>query len=255
MIDPRELEKYRTSHKVLATIVQRELTRFFRTLDLSKPEAVRDALLAYIPILVERYGQVSSTLALEWYEALRLASGDPGAYLPVAAPLPDLPAAITGAIRSAATHLWTPTPEKMLNNLNVKVSKYVREPGRQTMIYNADLEGATWARVPTGATTCTFCFILASRGADYLSEKSAGSERFGEENLFHGDCDCEIIRVGRFEEYPEGYIPKELYDIYDESAKRVGRNDLRAIAADMRRRASDLVTDGVEDDDYLSKTL
>lgn len=73
-------------------------------------------------------------------------------------------------------------------------------------------KGAMFARVPTGFETCTFCLMLASRGAVYHSRKAAGEFRH-----FHRNCDCKV--VPSFEDDPEaelvqGVKPRELYDLY-----------------------------------------
>lgn len=264
MIDPESLEKHRAAHIKLSKLVRDELARFFGTLNLSRPETARDALLAYVPGLITKYGPISEQLALEWYEELRFQSGALGSFRAVAPPIDmwdNLGEAAVQSVRFAAGHLFPDNPDAdfdpsmTLKVLDVKMDKFVKEPGRQTMIFNAEYEGGgvSWARVPKGDETCSFCLVLASRGAVYHTDRTAGSERYGEENLFHGKCDCEIIRLGMFDDYPEGYVPEDIYDAYDESAKRIGRNDLKAILYDFRRRNPEMVTDGVYDDDYLSR--
>lgn len=69
-------------------------------------------------------------------------------------------------------------------------------------------KGARFARVPTGFETCTFCLMLASRGAVYHTRKSAGEWKH-----FHRGCDCKV--VPSFERDPdaelvEGVRPKGL---------------------------------------------
>ncbi|WP_419060046.1 hypothetical protein [Ellagibacter isourolithinifaciens] len=49
-------------------------------------------------------------------------------------------------------------------------------------------KGVTFARVPTGTETCTFCLMLASRGAVYHSRKTAGEFKH-----FHRNCDCKVV--------------------------------------------------------------
>ena len=47
----------------------------------------------------------------------------------------------------------------------------------ETIIANVGRDrdkGAMFARIPTGFETCTFCLMLASRGAVYHSRKTAG---------------------------------------------------------------------------------
>lgn len=248
------IEGLREDNRRLSALVQSELEIYFRGLDLTDPAGTRDALIAYIPLLVETFGLVSQQIAMEWYEAMRFESVPDAAFRAIAPPLPDLTPAVEGSIRYAAGHLFRNNPEQTLKALQGSVQKYVREPGRQAMIANADYEGVYWARVPTGNETCSFCLLLASRSAVYLSERSAGSERFGEENKFHDGDDCEIVAVRNDEDYPEGYVPDDLYEAYDLSARAVGsRSDLKRILYDMRRRFPNQLSDGVDDPDYLNR--
>lgn len=85
----------------------------------------------------------------------------------------------------------------------------------ETIIANVGRDrdkGAMFARVPTGFETCTFCLMLASRGAVYHTRKTAG-----EWGRFHRGCDCKV--VPSFEGDPEtelvqGVKPRELYERY-----------------------------------------
>ena len=68
-----------------------------------------------------------------------------------------------------------------------------------------------FARIPTGATTCPYCCMLASRGFVYHSEVMAL-------NGNHRNCDCRIV-----EGFPgmevEGYDPDEYYRRWKESGE------------------------------------
>ena len=85
----------------------------------------------------------------------------------------------------------------------------------ETIISNVGRDkdrGVRFARVPTGFETCTFCIMLASRGAIYHTRKSAGEFKH-----FHRHCDCKV--VPGFEDDPdaelvEGVRPEELRDLY-----------------------------------------
>ena len=80
----------------------------------------------------------------------------------------------------------------------------------ETIIANVGRDrdkGARFARVPTGFETCTFCLMLASRGAVYHTRKSAGEWKH-----FHRGCDCKV--VPSFERDPmavlvEGHDPMD----------------------------------------------
>lgn len=255
MIDLAALERHRNANKRLVGLVTGQLRQFFGKLDLKRPETARDNLLTYVPAMVEQYAPISEQLGLEYYQSMMLVGGAAAVadFEVQTPPLLDLTEAVTANVRYAAGHLFSDKPKQALKPLELAVNKHVRTPGREAIIWNAVAEGARWARVPQGAQTCSFCLILASRGADYISERSAGSERYGEENKFHGECDCEVVRFGIGDEYPENYLPDEMYDFYKESAKYAGTNDLNALLYDFRRRFPEMVTDAVYDDEYLSK--
>ena len=87
-------------------------------------------------------------------------------------------------------------------------------------------KGVRFARVPTGFETCTFCLMLASRGAVYHTRKTAGEFKH-----FHRRCDCKI--VPGFEDDPdaelvEGVRPKELRERYKLIKQIDSREDLAA---------------------------
>lgn len=68
-----------------------------------------------------------------------------------------------------------------------------------------------FARVPTGATTCPYCCMLASRGFVYGSEVAAL-------NANHRHCDCRIVEG--FEGMTvEGYDPDKYYDMWKHPEK------------------------------------
>lgn len=88
-------------------------------------------------------------------------------------------------------------------------SRYFSERGaNDTMAHFASVDkgDVRFARVPTGATTCPYCLMLASRGFVYRSEAKAL-------NANHRHCDCRIIEgFGGME--VEGYEPDKYYDMW-----------------------------------------
>ena len=85
----------------------------------------------------------------------------------------------------------------------------------ETIIANVGRDrdkGARFARVPTGFETCTFCLMLASRGAVYHTRKSAGEVKH-----FHRGCDCKVVPSfdrDPYAEVVEGVKPRELQERY-----------------------------------------
>ncbi|GAP53717.1 conserved hypothetical protein [Arthrobacter sp. Hiyo6] len=260
MADP-VIEQFRAASAGLSKLVRDELASFFDTLDLSRPEAVRDALMEFMPLLVSEYGSVAESLALDYYNELRATSGASGAFRAVAG-VPAVPAvAVESTVRRLAGQLWTPDPATMLGGLLTAADKYVKQPGRDAIAYNAKREGVAWARVPTGAKTCAFCLVLASRDAVYMTKQAAGDRRgTGKGDAFHGDCDCSVVRIGKASDYPTDYLPDSYYDMYTAAANDDGpevrafldslpadakNQQLKAAVFSMRRLHPDAVTDAV----------
>lgn len=240
MVANSDLEEFRQANTALAALVRGEVEDLFRSLNLSRPEAARDALLELVPVLVQEYGQAAAGLAAEWYEEQRVASGAVGVFRARLAP--SVPAeAVQAQVRYQAGHLWTPTPEAALSALLTSVDKFVKQPSRDTMASNAKREGVRYARVPRGSKTCSFCLTLASRDAVYTSKKSAG----GDGNDYHGDCNCVVTRIGSNEDYPADYLPENYYEMYQAARDEAGSSSLNDITAAMRRLHPDAVRDGV----------
>lgn len=109
-----------------------------------------------------------------------------------------------------------------------------------TIMANAERdrrEGVRFARVPTGWETCTFCLMLASRGAVYHTRQTAGEFRH-----FHRRCDCKV--VPGFEDDPmaelvQGYAPKEIKKLW---LKFVEIDAIDGIAADFKQGAKELMS-------------
>ena len=74
------------------------------------------------------------------------------------------------------------------------------------MRLNAKRDGLRYARVPMGGETCSFCAMLASRGFDYRSAKTAG-----EGNHYHKNCRCKVV-PGFDGMEVEGYDPDEWHE-------------------------------------------
>lgn len=262
MVERSQLEAFRLATAELSRLVKEALQAFFASLNLQRPEAARDALVAFLPALVDQYGAAAATLAAEWYGEMRAAAGASGKFRTLTAPgVPT--AAVEAKVRYVAGQLWTPEPADALAPLLVAADKYVKQPGRDTIAANARRERVRWARVPSGPGTCSWCLVLASRDAVYFTAESAGDlHGTGVGDGFHGDCDCQVVRIAKASDYPEGYLPDDFYAKYQHAAK-VAQTDpavaeflatldpedknsqMKAVAFAMRREFPDLVNDGV----------
>lgn len=242
-------------HKTLGGLhvrVARNLTNFWGTLNLGDPAAARNALLAYVPALVERYGLQSAQIAADWYEELRAAERVPGAYQAQLAGV-IAPEYVQKSVRFGAQHLWTPTPAEFVAFMSSAASGWVTTAFADTIELNVEQDSATarWIRKPQPGA-CNFCLILASRASlnawqtgRYTSERSAdrvvgrgraagvATDRLGRSSVrgggvkgrgsqalgdpYHDDCRCVAVPVwaGTNIQAEHGFDPEELYARYN----------------------------------------
>lgn len=211
MASRREVEALNRGLEMVSSAARRDLVALFSRLDLSNPAAARDALLEAVPLISDRYGQAAATLACDWYEMLRRDAGLPDSFR--ARPADTYPSeAVAARVRSAAGHLFDGDLRDALDSLATSLDKYVKQPARDTVTSNAARDKA-WspgvARVPMGSDPCDFCLMLASRGAVYASEDTAGKTK-----KYHGNCNCVPTLIKSPRDYPAGYDPDALYEDY-----------------------------------------
>ncbi len=173
----------------------------------------REAAKLIMEGFVQGYDDVAAEFAAQWYDH-RAEQG--GARLEQAVTMTTYrPDAVDAVARYQA--------RKLAKGGDVEFAKACGEFARndafrslnETISANVGRDkdkGVRFARVPTGFETCTFCLMLASRGAVYHTRKTAGEFKH-----FHRRCDCKV--VPSFEddadaELVEGVRPKELRERY-----------------------------------------
>lgn len=213
------LPDFTLEQRALVTLAEKDLRALWKTLDLNKPLVVARTLEQYLPLLVQKYGEMGAAAAADFYDELRDAS-------PVvkrryraalASPIPEEQAA--ASTRWAVGPLFKENDVAALDNLIYVTDRLVKQHGRDTIAFNAksDPAQARFARVPQGKT-CEFCLMLGSRGAVYATSQTAG-----ELIKFHGHCDCAIVPVwghndlDRLKE--DGYDPQSLHKQWQDVRK------------------------------------
>lgn len=94
---------------------------------------------------------------------------------------------------------------------------YARRCNWESMVRNCERNHVMFARVPTGAETCDWCMMLASRGFAYYTREAA-------EHATHRSCDCVVVAGGPSTTI-EGYDPQTYYVLWNDmvDAKAEGR--------------------------------
>lgn len=166
----------------ITRLVERDLTAFFGSLNLDKPEAARDALLRFVPSLVDTYGESAASVSADWYDDQRANAGIRSRFASLLG-TPVKAEVVESQVRFGASHLFTLNPDQTLAFLLGASTKYALAPGRETVTTSAVADPAArgWARF-TRAGSCDFCTMLTGRGAVY-TEATAGFDA-------HGHCHC-----------------------------------------------------------------
>ena len=181
-----------------------------------------DEMLDYAFALVTKYGEASSALAAEMYDATAKLAGH---FAPSALPAETATyAEVAEAVNGAAKYGNPKT-------VSSAVGRMTKLAGVDTVVNNALRDGAEWAWIPVGET-CAFCLTLASRGWQTASKKAL---KKGHASHVHANCNC--IYGVRFDDETEieGYDPDAYYDMYKEAAGSDSTDKINAI----RRRLYD----------------
>lgn len=107
--------------------------------------------------------------------------------------------------------------EKFKSDVADVTKYYVKRAAQENMIKNCDKAEVRYARVPTGFETCSFCFMLASRGFEYRDEITAGSL-----HKFHTNCDCIVVPGAKGRTKIDGYDPEGMYKRWESCEKAIG---------------------------------
>lgn len=210
----------------------------------------REAAKLIMEGYVQGYDDIASEFAAEWYDHRAKSEGI------------SLDQAITMAVYSPekSDTVARYQARKLAKGGDAAFAKACGEYARndalrslnETIIANVGRDrdkGARFARVPAGAETCTFCLMLASRGAVYHSRKTAGEFKH-----FHRNCDCKV--VPGFEDNPdaelvEGIKPGEMRDQWWKFEKIDATEGLSSAERNKLKR---LVLDGGELPEEVKKT-
>lgn len=210
----------------------------------------REAAKLIMEGYVQGYDDIASEFAAEWYDHRAKSEGI------------SLDQAITIAVYSPekSDAVARYQARKLVKGGDAAFAKACGEYARndalrslnETIIANVGRDkakGVRFARVTTGRETCTFCLMLASRGAVYHTRRTAG-----EFKSFHRGCDCKV--VPGFEDNPdaelvEGIKPGEMRDQWWRFEKIDATEGLSSAE---RNRLKLLVLDGGELPEEVKKT-
>ncbi|QAB17124.1 hypothetical protein Leucomu_03585 [Leucobacter muris] len=234
--------KLSRSQQSAARMAKDQLTKFWGLYGNLPAEELRDALLTFVPALGERYGDLAAAAAADWYEETVLAAtGKPGA-----AVLAEVESdALVEAVRWAADDLYHGDPVDTWRKLEKSLQRHVKNASRGTVQRSATRSGVAFARVPSGARTCAFCEMLASRGFVYGSAELAGSI-----HRYHDECDCQQVpefAMNAAERAAHDARVAEMYDRYSAARAEVEADGLALSEGNILQRLRDMHPDRYTD--------
>ena len=149
-----------------------------------------------------KYAEGSAALASAMYDAIADAEKKnvPSAELSADIEFKEMAKAINGALKHSDNDDF----------ISSTVGRAVKQSGADTMLKNASRDGAEFAWIPSG-DTCPFCLVLASRGWQKASKKTANGNHA---EHIHTNCNCQFAIRFNKNTNVEGYDPEEYQKIY-----------------------------------------
>ena len=117
-----------------------------------------------------------------------------------------------GAVRGFVRFVLRDDVQTFNDQVLQRIDYEMKRSANMSVVENGrrDPKRVRYARVPTGAETCDFCLMLASRGFVYQSEGTAGAGHT------HYACDCRCIPGWDGMEV-EDYDPRSIYDRWQDA--------------------------------------
>jgi hypothetical protein len=215
---PRPADEHQLGQAALVSLIPALLRQAWPLLDLHNLQATMPAFTAAVRAIVARYGKASASAALTYYQGERSAASVPGRPVSKLAPTPA-DSVIESAVSWATTDLYGPvtpqTTDAALQRLDESVSQLVLDQGRQTIIgaVQQDKYARAWVRV-TSPGACSFCQMLALRGAVYRDARAAGKGSKGTsgKTFAGGGLDFKVHDICRCHAEP-------IFTVYEPSAR------------------------------------
>lgn len=208
VISEHEVKAYTNGLNALTGAAKSAVSAAISGIEYDDVADLRVKLFEAVEPFVVASTDTASALAAEFYDSVREKTvGERFGARPLSAYDPD---ATEGAIRAFLQVIVDGGEfDTLMDKVLSRIDYEVKRAAGQCVMENASKDPLSkrYARVPTGAETCPFCLMLASRGFVYLNAKSAGADGNGH---YHANCDCRIVPGFDGMDY-EGYDPDALY--------------------------------------------
>ena len=212
---PREALDYVTREiNGVSAEAQAEVMRVLERIDWSDITAAREIVVQAVQMALANATTLAAQASADFYDASRtLCIGEPMGAVAISGYEPEKTDA---AIRSFVRFVERGEFDTFNDQVLQRVDYDVRRSANNSVVANGwnDPAKPKYARVPTGAETCDFCLMLASRGFVYRSESTAAIDHT------HSRCDCRAVPGWDGDEV-EGYDPDAIYDEWQDAIGRL----------------------------------
>ncbi|WP_087485547.1 hypothetical protein [Brachybacterium massiliense] len=241
MVTQAQLGEYKRGQQQIDRLVKRDVRQLWDALGAIEPDRKRDLLVDMVPGLVNSYGPIAATLAAEFFADTVL--------LEPTVPVIDSTEAVQKSTRAVIGGLWTGQEAKARERLVESIVRHTRQHGRTTIRESVGRTGGRvrYARILSYGSKkgpCAWCRMLASRGAVYWSEITAGGL-----DDWHDSDNCDAVAVRSPEDFPAGvpgyddivvhpetkaWMPREMFDEYSSVHEYLDTD--KQVAAKMREK-------------------
>lgn len=208
------VENYSRALNVVSERARAALVDALSQLDYTADIAdIRNAVIAIMQPACGASATMAARLAADFYDGLRAQFGIDDGYM-AQVDSQRVPEATTGAVKAIVQDLVDGKPvEQFVGKCADRIDYETRKAANECIAENAknDPKKPRWARIPTGAETCQFCIMLASRGFVYHTEETASHA--------HAHCDCRVIPSWDKSPTAQGYDPDLYYDMWKHPEK------------------------------------
>ena len=170
----------------------------------------RDLVIQALATVMPTYTTMAAQASADFYDAAReLVVGERMG----AQAISDYdPAKTAGAVRAFVRFVLRDDVQTFNDQVLQRIDYEMKRSANMSVVENGrrDPKKVRYARVPTGAETCDFCLMLASRGFVYQSEGTASASHC------HSSCDCRVTPGWDGMEV-EDYDPRSIYDRWQDA--------------------------------------
>lgn len=191
--------------------------------------------------LSAKYGLSTSALAASWFDQMAMAEGaDVVKAVAVNDPGPLRHRRMAIASNAALPKLQAGDKEGFARALASAVAADVKRQATNTIMLNAQKNGAEFAWVPGGGETCAFCITLAANGWRPAAKATAMGEHA---DHIHDHCMCEFaIRFNKDTQYG-AYDADKYARIYDDADGRSSQDKINSIRRDLYAENKDAINE------------